>query len=95
MDTNICLHAYISGRVQGVGFRSYVTEVANMLDLVGCVANVMDGKVEVISEGPQSNLEEFVEYLKHGPRLARVIRVDCDWGCATGEFSSFTIEHGG
>lgn len=95
MDKNARLHAIISGRVQGVGFRYYVTEVANMLDLVGYVSNSMGGKVEVVSEGPQSNLEEFLEYLKRGPKLARVLRVETDWERATGEFSSFTIEHGG
>ena len=42
------LHAFISGRVQGVWFRKYTKQFADELGLFGWVLNLSDGRVEVI-----------------------------------------------
>jgi acylphosphatase len=51
-ETNhACLHAIVEGRVQGVGFRYFVLEVAELLGIYGWVRNRWDDTVEVLAEG--------------------------------------------
>jgi acylphosphatase len=83
------LHATVSGRVQGVGFRMFVVDEAQRLDLTGWVRNCFDRTVEVTAEGRQVDLEELVRALHCGPPLARVQRVDIEWRDATGEYAEF------
>jgi acylphosphatase len=83
------LHAFIAGRVQGVGFRYYVIEHAQNLDLRGWVRNLWDGRVEVVAEGPQADLERLLVFLQRGPSSARVEHVDVEWMVSTGEFTGF------
>ncbi len=85
------LHAFISGRVQGVAFRFFAQHVANMLGVTGWVRNLHDGRVEVVAEGNREILEQFLEELKRGPRLARVEEVEVSWEDYKGEFVDFTI----
>ncbi len=84
------LRAVVRGRVQGVGFRDYVYTRARFLGLTGYVRNLPDGRsLEVIAEGRRSGLEQLLEYLRDGPRLARVDAIDVEWGEATGSYRSF------
>ena len=85
------LVARILGRVQGVGFRYYVTHLARQLGITGWVRNEPDGSVLVIAEGPRKTLEELLEHLHKGPPAARVRHVAYAWEPATGEFDTFTI----
>ena len=84
------LEAKIYGRVQGVGFRVFVRDKALALGLTGYARNkFMPRRVEVVAEGPKPALQTLLRFLEEGPSLARVERVDVQWGPATGEFSSF------
>lgn len=65
-------HFYISGRVQGVGFRWATCNRASDLHLTGWVRNLRDGRVEVWAEGDALSLAHLAEWLKHGPTSARV-----------------------
>jgi acylphosphatase len=85
-------HAYVSGVVQGVGFRYFVVDVAARLRIAGWVRNLRDGRVELIGEGSRADLGVFLGEIRRGPRGARVDQVDVDWPPATGEFSSFRLE---
>jgi acylphosphatase len=67
-------HAH--GRVQGVGFRWYVAQEAQALELGGWVRNEPDGTVSGEAEGDFSRLEGFRERLEGGPSFARVTRLD-------------------
>jgi acylphosphatase len=89
----IRLHAYVEGRVQGVGFRYFVITLSEKLDLTGWVRN-NDEEVEVIAEGNQQNLDTLLEYLKQGPRSAYVSNVRYTWESATREFKRFSVKHG-
>jgi acylphosphatase len=66
----------VSGRVQGVGFRWSAAREAESLGLRGSVRNRSDGTVEVSAEGGADALQRFAEWLGHGPRGARVERVE-------------------
>jgi acylphosphatase len=85
------LHAFVHGRVQGVGFRAFVQRRGRELGLKGVARNLSDGvTVEVIAEGPRPNLEALLASLKIGPPGSYVERVNVDWSLATGGYEGFT-----
>ena len=85
-------HAVVTGLVQGVYFRAFVKEHAQALGLKGYVRNVARSSgVEVEAEGEKAKLEELVKHLHHGPRAARVDKVDVRWGAYSGRFPDFII----
>ncbi|MYE06876.1 MAG: acylphosphatase [Chloroflexi bacterium] len=81
----------VRGRVQMVGYRMFAELAADRLTgISGTVQNLPDGSsVEVIAEGPQESLEEFLDELKIGPAHALVREVELKWGVASGEFARF------
>ena len=83
------LHAILSGRVQGVGFRYFALEEAAARRLTGWVRNRGEGQVEVMAEGPEPELSAFLEALRAGPPAARVDAAQVDWREGTGEFTGF------
>jgi acylphosphatase len=68
----------VSGRVQGVGFRYFTQEVAEVEGLHGWVRNLPDGRVEVLAEGEREAVDRLERRLRRGPPAARVERVDVD-----------------
>jgi acylphosphatase len=62
----------IRGRVQGVGYRAFVTQQARALGLEGWVRNCRDGSVEVLVAGPASVVADMIEQCRRGPAYARV-----------------------
>ncbi len=85
------LHAIVEGRVQGVGFRYFVLEVAELLGVYGWVRNRWNESVEVLAEGERAALEELLDALGRGPRGAAVTSVKTEWEKPTGEFHSFRV----
>lgn len=92
---NSRLHASVHGRVQGVGFRYFVVESANQLQLTGWVRNRFDSSVEVVAEGARQTLDTLVTDLKRGPRASNVTEVKVSWEPASGEFSGFNAHRTG
>jgi acylphosphatase len=88
---NVRLHALVEGHVQGVGFRYYVQTVAQELHLTGWVRNTYDGSVEVLAEGPRTDLEMLVAFLRRGPRSSFVSEVQTEWKKARSEFDHFDV----
>jgi len=85
------LHVYYQGRVQGVGFRWTVREVAMGFDVTGWVRNLSDGSVELVAEGERPELEAFQDAVPKAG-LRRFIRTATeDWSNGTGEFRGFEI----
>ncbi len=70
------LHANVSGRVQGVGFRFFVRDKAHELGITGWTRNTPEGTVEIVGEGEQEDLECFMDWIKQGPPLSRVDHVE-------------------
>ena len=87
-------HIFISGRVQGVFFRSETMYEAKRLDVTGWIRNIPDGRVETVFEGEEKNVKELVEFCKRGPPGARVTNIDITWEKHTGEFRNFEIKYG-
>lgn len=84
------LHAYYSGSVHGVGFRYTAERAAGLLNLTGWVKNLRDGRVEVVCEGKDVSLKEFLQKIDNifGSYIADK---DIEWNNATGEFDHFDI----
>lgn len=87
-------HAHISGRVQGVFFRSETQDEAIKKNVTGWVRNLPDGRVEAVFEGEKENVENVIEFCKRGSPGARVTKVDVNWQDFTGEFKNFGIRYG-
>jgi acylphosphatase len=62
----------VSGRVQGVGFRYYVEDVAGNIGLQGFVRNRRDGCVEVLGIGTPEQLQQLRAALEKGPLMSHV-----------------------
>lgn len=73
------IHILVSGKVQGVGFRSYVVHTAHKLGLTGWVRNVHNNKVEAVAEGLPDVLAHFIEAVRTGPRASRVDDLQINW----------------
>ncbi len=63
---------YISGMVQGVGFRFFAQRAADRLGVAGYVKNLADGRVEVYAIGSAEQLRALRGELERGPRLASI-----------------------
>ena len=83
------VHVYITGRVQGVGFRYTTHERAITLGLNGWVRNLPDGRVEAEFEGPKVVLQQMLAWCEIGPRSAKVTRVDATWHSGEPHYSDF------
>lgn len=59
--------AWLSGRVQGVGMRWWVRSRALELGLAGHAANLADGRVEIVAEGPPAACTALLELLREDP----------------------------
>jgi acylphosphatase len=85
------VHIYVSGRVQGVGFRAFVQHTAQTMNLTGWVKNLYDGRVEVLTEGSEDDINAFIDKLKEGPIGARVDNADVNWEKYQGGQDNFRI----
>ena len=91
MNKGIFLKIY--GRVQLVMYRDSARRQAKKLDLVGWVMNKSDGTVELIAEGKEESLKQFIDWCYNGPILAKVNKIDINWQEATGQFKKFNIKY--
>ncbi len=72
MIAPVCRRFFVSGRVQGVGFRYATAAKARELGLVGHARNLVDGRVEVLACGERVALDALADWLSEGPPAARV-----------------------
>ncbi len=79
---------FISGRVQGVGYRAGFAWQARSLALKGWVRNRRDGRVEALVDGEPAALDAILAWAQNGPPAATVIGVEVedDAGPAGQEF---------
>lgn len=75
---NHAVHAWVSGKVQGVYYRASTAKRAKALDLTGWVKNLEDGRVELFAQGPASQVDKLLAWCEQGPVLAKVANVDAE-----------------
>jgi acylphosphatase len=79
------------GKVQGVGFRYSVKSVAAGFEVKGIVRNLFDGRVEMVAEGPQEELEAFRQAIRESGLGHFIKKEDVNWGEDKSEFRGFEI----
>ena len=85
----------VRGRIQKVGYRDFVTDLANEQDITGVVENLPDGKsVEIIAEAEKDILDEFIQHLwaRNDP-IIKVTKIDTAFQPITGEYEVFDITY--
>ena len=88
----IRITACAKGRVQGVGYRYFVTDCAQESGVSGFVKNMPDGSVMIVAEGSNDALDKFVRRVRAlNDTLIRVDTLDVTRGEPTGEFSGFRV----
>lgn len=66
---------FVSGKVQGVGYRYFAMDTAEQMEITGYAKNLADGRVEVYAIGTSAQLLDFARRLHRGPGLASVADV--------------------
>jgi len=87
------VHMWVTGRVQGVGFRAFVQQSGGLFGLAGWVRNINYDQVEAVAEGRRGVLERFVEAVKTGPRAARVDEARVEWETPAGDLKQFGVRY--
>ncbi len=80
----------VSGRVQGVGFRYFVSEAARQTGVQGWVRNRFDGTVEIRAEGADTAMRRFLDRIRSGPRWSVVENVSVE-EAEIEDFSNFSV----
>lgn len=83
---------FISGMVQGVGFRFFTQRVAARHQVSGYVKNLEDGRVEALAQGSAKAVEAFRDDISTGPRYSRVDEIEEIVLDPDKQFSTFRIE---
>jgi acylphosphatase len=85
------VHVFISGEVQGVGYRQFVRGLAKKYIIAGWVRNLPDGRVEAVMQGDMDKVNKILLLLKDGSFLAEVKNVDMNWEEGEEEFKDFAV----
>jgi len=83
------LTALVSGKVQEVGYRARVADIANAFGLTGMVENRKDGRVKIIAEGEDEKLKWFENAIDIKNALIYVSSIEKDYSPASNEFDNF------
>ena len=83
------LTAYVSGRVQRVGYRAKVIQLANCMGITGIIENLSDGRVRIIAEGDEEKMELFEGSIDIRNTFIQVTSIEKIYSQPYGEFGSF------
>jgi len=85
------LHVLYEGHVQGVGFRYSAQHIAQTYAVTGYVRNLADGRVEVVAEGEENEVERFIEHIKTSPLRDYIQNSVQVWRAPLGTYKRFNI----
>lgn len=88
------IRAIVSGRVQMVMYRDFAQRKARSLGIVGTVCNLDNGTVEVVAQGTNDALNQYIKKLQKGSLLSHVEDVQVTWIESDAEFGEFDIVYG-
>ena len=83
------LTAFVSGKVQEVGYRARIVDIANAFGLKGMVENQKDGRVKIIAEGEDEKLKWFESAIDIKNTLIYVSSIEKVYSPACNEFDNF------
>ena len=86
-----CVRVFYTGRVQGVGFRYTVREVACGYEVTGFVRNLPDGRVELEAEGEEEEAKAFLDAIGASQLGSHIRNADVNWTEASGKHKRFDI----
>jgi acylphosphatase len=93
-EEKVAKRYYVSGMVQGVGYRYFAARAARQLGIAGFAKNLRDGRVEVYAIAPPAALKSFRSELRRGPQGAMVENVSEDESEIDSQFADrFSIEY--
>jgi acylphosphatase len=81
----------ISGTVQGIFFKNFTKENANLLNLKGFVRSLDDGNTEVYVEGEKENITKIIEILNKGPAHSQIRNIKIEERKWSGDLKEFKI----
>jgi|Deesub1362B_J571_1020462.scaffolds.fasta_scaffold01120_7 acylphosphatase len=84
---------WVSGVVQGVGFRFFVNRLASQYGLGGIVKNLPDGRVYIEVEGDREVIQAFLKDVRVGHPWARVTDIQVEWLPFEGKYRNFRITY--
>lgn len=87
------VHLFISGKVQGVGYRVFVSELALSHALTGYVMNAPESKIEAVFEGDKKSIEAAIKECSKGIPSTVVRGVDVRWEDRLEGFTTFMIRY--
>ncbi|MBU4612626.1 acylphosphatase [Achromobacter sp. GG226] len=79
----------VTGRVQGVGYRASAVREAHRLKVTGWVRNELDGTVQALLQGTPDQVDHMLEWMRHGPPMARVTDLITESQDTTRRFDRF------
>ena len=87
------IHISVNGRVQGVFFRQSTRVMAIKNNVTGWVRNLDDGRVEIVAEGEESNINALADWCKTGPANSRVDEFELSEEHSTTELKFFEVRY--
>lgn len=91
MSEQARLHAWVDGRVQGVGYRYWVRSRARDLGLRGSATNLPDGRVAIVAQGPRAACQDLLDALGSDAAPGWVGSIDHSWGGPSDEPAGFRV----
>jgi len=80
---------HISGNVQRVGYRVKVISIANALGIKGFIQNLPDGKVKIIAQGEQSELDKLIQAINISNSLINVTNIEQEYSIPSDDYEGF------
>lgn len=87
------MQVFFSGTVQGVGFRFTAERIARRFPITGFVRNLEDGRVEVMAEGEEASLIEFLAAIRESSMKHYIRNVEAFWADSQDCFSGFSVAY--
>ncbi len=87
----ITIKGYVEGRVQGVGFRYFVKNNANQLNVTGYAKNLPDTRVEFVLQGEQAAITSLLQIINRGPSNSSVKSLESQLQDTDEHYRNFSI----